>query len=191
MYSMYERYFAAALSQPSTGRPTQVRLRQFYIDREFDRFPLAHATVRRLPGNDAEVWHDWLSGRRSGNARVRAIGCSRTPAPERRRGRRDTLERTVATRLRRARIQVGRAKQLSVRDTARATVGSATFAVKQPATCPRRQTARRRRAVRLRVAHGAGRRSSTTSVPITLAGLVVPGRDVQRLDRAAGSGRRT
>src|SRR5262249_41090634 len=65
MYSMYELYFNAALQRPSvatTPAADTVPLRQFYLDREFDRFPLAHATVRRLPGNKAEVWHDWLAG---------------------------------------------------------------------------------------------------------------------------------
>ena len=45
MYSLYELYFAAALnsarsSDAQLGRPVQMR--QFYIDREFDRFPLHH-----------------------------------------------------------------------------------------------------------------------------------------------------
>src|SRR5262249_34591172 len=65
LYSMYEIYFTAALAHPSTAATPAadtMRLRQFYIDREFDRFPLAHATVRRLPGNKAEIWHDWLAG---------------------------------------------------------------------------------------------------------------------------------
>ena len=39
-----------------------MRLRQFYIDREFDRFPLHHGIVRRLPDGKAEIWHDWLAG---------------------------------------------------------------------------------------------------------------------------------
>src|SRR5207248_968584 len=65
MYSLYELYFAAALARPAastTPAADTVPLRQFYIDREFDRFPLGHATVRRLPGSKVEVWHDWLSG---------------------------------------------------------------------------------------------------------------------------------
>src|SRR4051794_38102301 len=43
MYSLYELYFAAALQHATTakleaGKPVQIR--QFYINREFDRFPL-------------------------------------------------------------------------------------------------------------------------------------------------------
>ena len=58
MYSLYELYFAAALkhaaaSKPAAGSPVQMR--QFYIDREFDRFPLGHATVTPLDsGKDGD-----------------------------------------------------------------------------------------------------------------------------------------
>src|SRR6185503_6992189 len=65
MYSLYELYFTAALARPASptaGAFDTIPLRQLYLDREFDRFPLGHATVRRLPGNKAEIWHDWLSG---------------------------------------------------------------------------------------------------------------------------------
>ena len=48
MYSLYELYFAAALKQAAAlklaaGKPVQMR--QFYIDREFDRFPLGEAST--------------------------------------------------------------------------------------------------------------------------------------------------
>ncbi len=49
MYSLYELYFAAALKHAavSKSKPADpVEMRQFYIDREFDNFPLGHATVR-------------------------------------------------------------------------------------------------------------------------------------------------
>ena len=45
MYSLYELYFAAAFGSASastTPAGDTVQLRQFYIDREFDRFPLHH-----------------------------------------------------------------------------------------------------------------------------------------------------
>ena len=65
MYSLYELYFAAALKQSAVsglagGSPVQ--LRQFYIDREFDRFPLGHATVTPVGKGKVEITHDWLSG---------------------------------------------------------------------------------------------------------------------------------
>lgn len=65
MYSLYELYFAAALQRAAEAKKVAgdtVRLRQFYIDREFDRFPLHSAVVRLLAGGKAEISHDWLSG---------------------------------------------------------------------------------------------------------------------------------
>jgi len=61
MYSLYELYFAAALkyavaSKLAAGRPVQMR--QFYIDREFDRFPLGEATVNPLDRGKIEITHD-------------------------------------------------------------------------------------------------------------------------------------
>ena len=64
MYSLYELYFAAALGRLASdpGAGDTVRLRQFYIDREFDRFPLHSGRVRQLTGGKAEIAHDWLAG---------------------------------------------------------------------------------------------------------------------------------
>src|ERR1700719_2286696 len=65
MYSLYELYFDAAFARAAAlkrGAGDTVQLRQFYIDREFDRFPLHHGVVRLLSGNRAEIQHDWLSG---------------------------------------------------------------------------------------------------------------------------------
>ncbi len=64
MYSLYELYFDAALGQlkaSTTGRDT-AHLRQFYIDREFDKFPLHTGRVWRRPDGKLEIQHDWLSG---------------------------------------------------------------------------------------------------------------------------------
>ena len=65
MYSLYELYFAAALKKASASKlaaGTPVPMRQFYIDREFDRFPLGHVTVTPLDKRKVEITHDWLSG---------------------------------------------------------------------------------------------------------------------------------
>src|SRR5580658_1569307 len=75
MYSLYELYFAAALKQAAAsklaaGRPVQMR--QFYIDREFDRFPLGHATVNPLDKGKIEITHDWLAG--TGEAAMDSAG---------------------------------------------------------------------------------------------------------------------
>src|SRR6185437_419822 len=61
MYSLTDLYFGAALKR--AGYPgDSVELRQYYIDREFDRFPLHHGVVRLVAANKAELHHDWLSG---------------------------------------------------------------------------------------------------------------------------------
>ena len=65
MYSLYELYFDAAFARAAALKRAAgdtVQLRQFYIDREFDRFPLHHGVVRLLSDNRAEIQHDWLSG---------------------------------------------------------------------------------------------------------------------------------
>src|SRR6185437_12834973 len=65
MFSLYELYFAAALKQSAASKlaaGSPVQLRQFYIDREFDRFPLGYATVTPLGAGRVEITHDWLSG---------------------------------------------------------------------------------------------------------------------------------
>jgi len=184
MYSMYERYFAAALAQPSTSTTPAadtVRLRQFYIDREFDRFPLGHATLRRLPGNKAEVWHDWLSGvgqaTLDSSHRLGAYSGARTTykVDVTRLGEPANVHE-IATRFAALESKNGGAKQLSVRDTARATIGSATFAVDYG-----RPLARGRKllgdVVPFDYVWRTGANAATqftTSAPITLAGLAVP-----------------
>ena len=48
MYSLYELYFAAALKHAAASKleaGSPVEMRQFYIDREFDRFPLGRGHV--------------------------------------------------------------------------------------------------------------------------------------------------
>src|SRR5580704_17389731 len=75
MYSLYELYFAAAMKQATAlklaaGKPVQMR--QFYIDREFDRFPLGQATVNPLDGGRLEITHDWLAG--AGEAMMDSAG---------------------------------------------------------------------------------------------------------------------
>src|ERR1700754_111659 len=65
MYGLYEQYFVAALKQLAAAKlaaGSAVQLRQFYIDREFDRFSLGHATVTAVGRGKVEIVHDWLSG---------------------------------------------------------------------------------------------------------------------------------
>lgn len=70
MYSLYELYFAAALKHAAASKlaaGTAVPMRQFYIDREFDRFPLGSALVTPLGDGKVDITHDWLSGTGSNN----------------------------------------------------------------------------------------------------------------------------
>jgi hypothetical protein len=183
MYSLYELYFSAALARPAASTAPAgdtVRLRQFYIDREFDRFPLGHATVRRLPGNKAEVWHDWLSG--VGEATLDSNHRLLTYS-----GARTTYKVDVTRISEPANVEAIGARfatletkdgvsQLSVRDTARASIGGATFAVDYG-----RPLARGRKllgdVVPYDVVWRTGANAATqftTSTPITLAGIAVP-----------------
>ncbi len=183
MYSLYELYFAAALKRAEGSKRTlgdTEQMRQFYIDREFDRFPLHHGVVRLLPGGRAEIEHDWLAG--TGEARFdsadRMLGYS---------GARTTYKVDVSrlttppdVRAAAARFEAAEAKsgvtQLSVRDTVRASIGDATFTIDYG-----RPLARGRVLLGniLPYDHvwrtGANAATQfTTSAPLTFAGLRVP-----------------
>jgi len=65
MYSLYELYLDAALQRGKRlGVPVNdtVQMRQFYVDREFDRFPLHRGIVWDRGGGKLEIAHDWLAG---------------------------------------------------------------------------------------------------------------------------------
>jgi hypothetical protein len=133
MYSLTDLYFGAALKR--AGYPgDSVELRQYYIDREFDRFPLHHGVVRLVAANKAELHHDWLSG--YGDATFDSLhrmltysGARSTYKVEVQ--RLGTMPDVTAIGERFAALETssGGARQLSVRDTARATVGAATISV--------------------------------------------------------------
>jgi hypothetical protein len=184
MYSLYEAYFAAALKRAESAHlrtGDTVQLRQFYIDREFDRFPLHGGVVRLLPGGRAEISHDWLSGtgeatldssRRllhySGARSTYKVDVSRlTDVPD---------VEAIGARFAALESANGGMKQLSVRDTTRASIGGATFAVDYG-----RPLARGRVLVGDVIPYdyvwrtGANAATQfTTSAPITLAGLQLP-----------------
>lgn len=132
MYSLYELYFAVASKQPKTSAPVQ--LRQFYIDREFDRFPLGHATVTPAGNDKAEIVHDWLSG--TGEATMDSSGDMLSYS-----GARTTYKvevkrlaagpdvKAIATRFEAAETASGGVKSLSVRDTVRAQIGNTQFTI--------------------------------------------------------------
>ena len=183
MYSLYELYFDAALKRAEASKRASgdtVQLRQFYIDREFDRFPLHHGVVRPLAGGKAEIAHDWLAGigeatldstdhmlRYSGARTTYKVDVSRLTKPP------DVP--AVATRFEAAEAKSG-VTQLSVRDTVRDSIGNATFPIDYG-----------RPLVRGRVLLGnilpydrvwrTGANAATqftTSAPVTLAGIKIP-----------------
>jgi Protein of unknown function (DUF2911) len=137
MYSLYELYFAAAMkwaaaSKSAAGSPVQMR--QFYIDREFDRFPLGHATVTLHDSGRMEITHDWLAG--TGEAMMDSAGNMLSYS-----GARTTYDvhvkrlgtppdiKEIADRFEAKESEVGRVQSLSVRDTTRAQIGNTVFTV--------------------------------------------------------------
>jgi len=137
MYSLIDLYFAAALKRADSLRLPQgdsVRVLQFYIDREFDRFGLHEGFVRPLPGKRAELWHDWLSG--LGEATFDSSYHLLTYSGARSTYKVDVTRLTtqpdvagVGARFAALETNGGGARQLSVRDTARGSIGGASFIV--------------------------------------------------------------
>ena len=138
MYSLYELYFDAAIARAVAEKRAvgdTVQLRQFYIDREFDRFPLHHGVVRILPANRAEIQHDWLSGtgqatfdstfRRmltySGARTTYLVDVARLDSQPEIKAVADKWEALEATK--------GSVTELSPRDTARSRIGNVSISV--------------------------------------------------------------
>ena len=200
MYSLYELYLAAALRRAAAAkRPAgdTVQMRQFYIDREFDRFPLHHGVVRPLADGRAEIAHDWLAGtgeatldsayhllRYSGARTTYLVDVSRLATPP------DV--RAIADRFETLETQGGGAKQLSVRDTVRATIGAATFTVDYGRPLARGRVLLGEVIPYDRVWRTGANAATqfTTSAPIRLAGLAVPAGayTLWTLPRANGGG---
>jgi hypothetical protein len=184
MYGLYELYFAAALQGAAAAKEVAgdaVRLRQFYIDREFDRFPLHSAVVRLLPGGKAEISHDWLSG--TGEATLDSSrhmlhysGVRTTYGVEVDRLTEPPDVQSIGDQFASLETRNGGVRQLSVRDTARANIGGATFRVDYG-----RPLARGRQLLGNIISYdhvwrtGANAATQfTTSAPITLAGIRLP-----------------
>ena len=184
MYSLYELYFTAALNRLPASKPVTddtVHLRQFYIDREFDRFPLHHAVVRLLPAGKAEIWHDWLAGTGeatldSAHRMLRYSGARTTYKVDVTRLSEPPNVQTIGAEFVALEAKNGGVKQLSVRDTARASIGAAAFTVDYA-----RPLARGRQLLGGIIPYdqvwrtGANAATQfTTSAPITLDGIQVP-----------------
>lgn len=184
MYSLYELYFSAALRHANASNIAfgeRIPMRQFYIDREFDRFPLHRGSVLQLPNGKAEVRHDWLSGTGeatldSGYRLLSYTGARTTYKVEVARLAAPPDVKVIGDRFAALETKSGGTKSLSVRDTARATVGSATIEVDYS-----RPLARGRVLLGEVIPYdqvwrtGANAATQlTTSAPITLAGLDLP-----------------
>jgi hypothetical protein len=136
MYGLTDLYLSAALARAPSQPPaagTEIKLRQYYIDREFDRFPLHEGVVRPKGGGKVELAHDWLAGYGdatvdSSNHMLTYSGARSTylvavtrlaePLPD--------IE-AIGERFAALETSQGGMKQLSVRDTARATIGQASI----------------------------------------------------------------
>ena len=136
MYSLYDLFFQAGLDRIATTHPAgdTVRFKQFYIDREFDGFSLHGGTIHKLPNGKAEIWHDWLAGIGeanvdSANRLVKYSGARTTYLVDVERVAQTPDIRGVGTQFAANEANTGGAKQLSIRDTARATIGKTTFSV--------------------------------------------------------------
>jgi hypothetical protein len=137
MYSLYELYFAAALKHTAASKSAAgntVQLRQFYIDREFDHFPLGRAHVTPLEDGKVEVTHDWLAGTGeatmdSGYHMLHYSGERTTYKVEVNRLTTPPDIKNIADRFDSLETKTGNVKQLSVRDTMQAQIGNVMFTV--------------------------------------------------------------
>jgi hypothetical protein len=137
MYSLYELYFAAALKQQATSKTAAggaVQLRQFYIDREFDRFPLGHATVTAVGQGKEEIEHDWLSGTGeavmdSAGDMLRYSGSRSTYKVEVKRLAAAPDVKAIAAGFEAKETATGGVRSLSVRDSVRMSLGNTTVTI--------------------------------------------------------------
>ena len=137
MYSLYELYFDAAFARAAALKRVEgdtVQLRQFYIDREFDRFPLHHGVVRLLANNKAEIQHDWLAG--TGQATFDSAGRMLTYSGARTTylvevARLDSPPdiKPIADKWEALEKANGGFKQLSPRDTVRSSIGAVSITI--------------------------------------------------------------
>jgi hypothetical protein len=183
MYSLYELRFQEARRRAAAQRRAAgdtVMQRQFYIDREFDRFPMNHGVVRLVGADKAEIEHDWLAGTGaatfdSSGHMLTYSGARTTYLVEARRVPEVPDIQMLATQFAAAEAKSG-PRSLSVRDTVRAKIGAASFTVDYS-----RPLARGRTLIGGIIPYDVVWRTGanaatqfTTSAPITLAGLELP-----------------
>jgi len=184
MYSVIELEIAAALRRAAMTRlkpGDSVMFRQFYPDRDVGpSFTLHRGYVHPEGGGRVELRHDWLAG--TGDVMVDSSGRMLTYS-----GMRSTYKVAVARttalpdvegigdRLAAAEQRTG-PSQLSVRDTTRASIGAATFAVDYGRPLLRGRTLLGNVIGYERVWRTGANAATqfTTSAPIRLAGLSLP-----------------
>ncbi|MFL5551367.1 MAG: DUF2911 domain-containing protein, partial [Gemmatimonadaceae bacterium] len=137
MYSLYELYFDAAFARAEALKRhlgDTVVLRQFYIDRELERFPLQHGVVLLLTNNRAEIRHDWLAG--TGYATFDSTGRMLTYSGARTTYLVDVARlpsrpdiRAVADQWEALETAKGGVSQLSPRDTVRSKIGDVSITI--------------------------------------------------------------
>jgi Protein of unknown function (DUF2911) len=184
MYSLYELYFAAALKQSAASKlaaGNTVQLRQFYIDREFDRFPLGHATVTRVGNGKLEVTHDWLSGTGealmdSGDDMLSYSGGRSTYKVEVKRLATAPDVKAIAAGFEAKETATGSVRSLSVRDTVRTQIGKAIFTIDYSRPLSRGRTLLGDVIPYDRVWRTGANAATqlTTTTPIKLGGVPVP-----------------
>jgi hypothetical protein len=184
LYSLYELYFDAALRRAAAaGRAAgdTVEMRQFYLDREFDGFPLHRGVVRLRSGGRAEITHGWLAG--TGEAALDSArrllsytGARTTYQVDVRRLATPPDVGAVAAAFEAAEAKAGGARRLSVRDTVRARIGGASFVVDYGRPLARGRVLLGDVIPYDRVWRTGANEAThfTTTAPITLAGLRVP-----------------
>src|SRR5436190_15444419 len=197
MYSLYELRFQEARKRGAAQHRAAgdtVMQRQFYIDREFDRFPMNHGIVKLVANDKAEIAHDWPAGTGeatfdSSGHMLTYSGARTTYLVEARRVADVPDIQALATQFAAAEAKKG-IRVLSVRDTVRASVGAASFTVDYS-----RPLARGRTLVGGIIPYDVVWRTGanaatqfTTSTPITLAGLQLPagGYTLWTVPRASG-----
>jgi hypothetical protein len=183
-YSLYELYFAAAEKHAAATKApagTPVKMRQFYIDREFDRFPLGEVDVTPLANGKAEVTHDWLAGTGeavmdsandllsySGDRTTYKVQVRQLPTPPDIKG--------IADRFAAIETAAGHVRSLSGEDSTRAQIGNTTFTVDYSRPLLRGRTLLGDVIPYDRVWRTGANAATqfTTSTPIKLGGLQIP-----------------
>jgi hypothetical protein len=183
MYSLYELRFQEARKRGAAQHRAAgdtVMQRQFYIDREFDRFPMNHGVVRLLANDKAEISHDWLAGTAeasfdSSGHMLTYSGARTTYLVEARRLATAPDVAAIGAQFAAQEAKSG-VRSLSVRDTTRASIGSATFTVDYGRPLARGRTLLGG-VIPYDIVWRTGANAATqfaTSAPITLAGLPLP-----------------